>query len=105
MELRQLRTFQRVATTLSFTRAAEELGYAQSSVTAQVRSLEDELSVRLFDRLGRQVSLTDAGQRLLEYATRLLNLAEEARLAVTESGEPSGQLVVAAPETLSSYRL
>src|SRR5215216_4831156 len=105
MDLRQLKTFQTVAETLSFTRAAELLDYAQSSVTAQVRSLEDELGVRLFDRLGRRVRLTDSGDRLLEYAAKILNLADEARLAVSDSSEPSGQLIVAAPETLSTYRL
>lgn len=61
MELRQLRVFRAVARRMSFTRAAEELGYAQSSVTAQVKSLERELGVSLFDRLGRGISLTDAG--------------------------------------------
>jgi DNA-binding transcriptional LysR family regulator len=105
MDLRQLKTFQTVATTLSFTRAAELLDYAQSSVTAQVRALEEEFGVRLFDRLGRHVTLTDAGERLLDYATRMLHLADEARLAVPDSAEPSGQLTVAAPETLSGYRL
>lgn len=105
MELRQLKTFCTVAQHLSFTRAADALGYAQSSVTAQVRALETELGVRLFDRLGRTVSLTDAGSRLLDYAVRLLDLADEAHVAVSETGEPSGQLVVSAPETLSTYRL
>src|SRR4051812_21536603 len=76
VELRQLETFRAVATALSFTRAAAALGYAQSSVTAQIQALETELGVRLFDRLGRHVALTDAGDRLLQYAERLLSLAE-----------------------------
>src|SRR5664279_98355 len=105
MDLRQLKTFQTVAATASFTRAAERLDYAQSSVTAQVRALEDEFGVRLFDRLGRRVALTEAGARLLDYADRMLSLAEEAHLAVADLSEPSGQLIIAAPETLSSYRL
>ena len=105
MDLRQLRTFQMVARTLSFTRAAEMLDYAQSSVTAQVRALEDELGAPLFDRLGRRIALTVSGVRLLEYADKLLNLADEAYLAVAALDEPVGQLVIAAPETLSTYRL
>jgi len=105
MELRQLKTFQTVAATLSFTRSAELLDYAQSSVTAQIRSLEDELGVQLFDRLGRHVALTEAGIRLLDYAEKMLILADEAALAVTDSAEPAGQLIIAAPETLSGYRL
>jgi DNA-binding transcriptional LysR family regulator len=105
MDLRQLKTFRMVATTLSFTRAAETLDYAQSSVTAQVRGLEDELGVRLFDRLGRRVALTEAGTRLLAYADKMLDLADEAARALAENEEPSGSLIIAAPETLSAYRL
>lgn len=105
MELRQLETFRAVATDLSFTRAALALGYAQSSVTAQIQALESELGVRLFDRLGRHVALTDAGARLLEYAERLLSLAEEARTALADGGEPAGTLTIGAPETIMTYRL
>lgn len=60
MDLRQLATFRLVATNLSFTRTAAALNYAQSSITAQIQALEDELGVPLFDRLGRRVVLTDA---------------------------------------------
>jgi DNA-binding transcriptional LysR family regulator len=105
MEIRQLETFRAVAAQLSFTRAAAALGYAQSSVTAQVQALEAELGVNLFDRLGRRVALTDAGDRLLEYADRLLSLAEEARAAVADGAEPAGTLTVGAPETILTYRL
>lgn len=105
MDLRQLKTFQTVAQTSSFTRAAERLDYAQSSVTAQIRALEDELGVRLFDRLGRHVTLTEAGLRLLGYAEKILDLADEAAHAIATSDEPSGPLIIAAPETLSTYRL
>ena len=70
MEHRQLKTFRTVARTLSFTRAAAELGYVQSNVTAQVKALERDLGVPLFDRLGRTVVLTDAGRTLLRYAER-----------------------------------
>lgn len=105
MELRQLRVFRAVAQRMSFTRAAEELGYAQSSVTAQVKSLERELGVSLFDRLGRGISLTDAGRQLLWHAKGLLELEERARAEVTGGGEPTGTLRVSAPETLTTYRL
>ena len=105
MELRQLETFRAVATALSFTQAAAALDYAQSSVTAQIQALEAELGVRLFDRLGRRVLLTDAGTRLFAYAERLLDLAEEARTAVTDGDEPAGTLTVGAPETILTYRL
>ncbi len=68
MELRQVETFRAVAEELSFSRAAAKLGYVQSSVSAQVGALEQELGVPLFDRLGRRIKLTDAGEVML--ATR-----------------------------------
>ena len=105
MEHRQLRIFRTVARTLNFTRAAFELGYVQSNVTAQVKALEKELGVPLFDRLGRGVVLTDAGRVLLRYAERLLDLEEEAREAVAGGGEPEGTLTVGAAPSLSAYRL
>jgi DNA-binding transcriptional LysR family regulator len=106
MELRHLRTFRVVARTLNFTRAAAELHYAQSSVTEQVQSLEAELGTRLFDRGGRRLCLTPAGERLTAYADRMLILAEEARTAVQEQeAEPTGELIVGALETLCAQRL
>ncbi|ANP48754.1 LysR family transcriptional regulator [Streptomyces griseochromogenes] len=105
MELRLLVTFEKVATVLSFTRAAAELSYAQSSVTSQVRALESSLGVELFDRLGSRIRLTEAGERLLPYARQIIELAEEARAAVTGPEEPSGTLTVGTMESLTSYRL
>src|SRR5579884_2052606 len=57
MELRQLATFRMIAHTLSFSRAAVALNYVQSSVTAQIQTLEEELGIQLFDRLGKRVAL------------------------------------------------
>ena len=105
MELRQLETFRVVARELSFTRAAEELEYSQSSVTAQVQALERDLGQPLFERLGRRVVLTHAGGRLLEYAERMLRLADEARASVAGDEEPAGTLNIGASETLCTYRL
>jgi DNA-binding transcriptional LysR family regulator len=105
MELRHLTTFRAVAATLSFTRAAAELGYVQSAVTAHVKALEDELDVRLFDRLGRRVALTDAGRRLLDYAERILALADEATTTIGACPEPEGPVAISAPEVLCAYRL
>ncbi|MFI1718014.1 LysR family transcriptional regulator [Streptomyces sp. NPDC053513] len=105
MELRLLATFEKVADVLSFTRAATELGYAQSSVTAQIRSLESSLGVDLFERLGSRIRLTEAGERLLPYAHRMTELAEEARTAVAATAEPSGPIAVGTMESLTSYRL
>ncbi|MGW3206575.1 LysR family transcriptional regulator [Streptomyces sp. NPDC001135] len=105
MELRLLVTFEKVATVLSFTRAAAELAYAQSSVTGQIRTLEASLGVELFDRLGSRIRLTEAGERLLPYARQIIELTEEARAVVVEPEEPSGTLTVGTMESLTSYRL
>ena len=62
MELRLLTTFLKVAQLQSFSKAAESLGYSQSAVTVQVQQLENELGVRLFDRIGKTVSITTTGR-------------------------------------------
>lgn len=105
MDLRQLTTFHRVASLLSFTKAASELNYAQSSVTAQVKSLEVSLGVELFERLRGKIQLTPAGERLVPYAERILSLVDEAREKTTGWAEPSGVLTVGTTESLTSYRM
>jgi DNA-binding transcriptional LysR family regulator len=105
MELRHLSTFRTVAAELSFTRAAARLGYVQSAVTSHIKALEDELGVRLFDRLGRRIMLTHAGTQLLGYADKILSLTDEATAMISQDGEPSGPVSVSAPEMLCAYRL
>ena len=105
MEFRQLLTFRMVAETLSFSRTAQALNYVQSSVTAQIQALEEELGVRLFDRLGKRVALTDAGKRLLPYAEKMLHLSEEARSVVAGDDVPTGTLTITAPESICTYCL
>ena len=105
MDLRQLTTFRTIAQSSSFSRTAEILNYAQSTVSAQIQSLEEELGVALFDRLGKKVTLTEAGKRLLGYAEKMLDLAEEARSVIANEETLSGTLTISAPETLCTYRL
>ncbi|QBD76216.1 LysR family transcriptional regulator [Ktedonosporobacter rubrisoli] len=105
MELRQLIMFQTLAQTLNFTRTAKTLNYVQSNVTAQIQSLETELGVRLFDRLGKRVVLTDAGQRLLPYVEQVLASVDALRASLSTQDSPVGTLTVSAPETLCTYRL
>lgn len=102
MELRLLKSFRVVAEERSFTRAAGKLFLAQSSVSAQVKALEEDLGVRLFDRIGRTIVLTDAGEKLLHYARRMENLSREMRSDLTESKELRGSITVRVPETLAS---
>jgi DNA-binding transcriptional LysR family regulator len=109
MELREIATFREIARLGSFSRAATRLGYVQSTVTAQVQSLERDLGVQLFDRLPRSIRLTPAGQALLGYAEQIVELSVEARsaatLAMTDGADAVGSVIVSAPESLLTYRL
>ena len=73
MEIRNLVTFVRIAETQNFSRTAEQLGYSQSAVTMQIKQLEGDLHVQLFERIGRRIKLTEAGERLLPYALDIMN--------------------------------
>ncbi|GIP22285.1 LysR family transcriptional regulator [Paenibacillus sp. J22TS3] len=105
MELRQLITFRTVASTLNFSRAAEALNYVPSNVTMQIKALEDELGVRLFDRLGKQLVLTHAGKRFLTQIQSVLDKLDEARSAVHDNEVLSGTLTISANEVICVYRL
>ena len=105
MELRNLRTFQAVVDRGSYQRAAEYLGYAQSTVTAQIQQLEEEMGVPLFERVGRRMTLTEAGWRALPQARELLAAADRLLESGREDREPGGTLRVDLGETLLCYRM
>jgi DNA-binding transcriptional LysR family regulator len=104
MDMRTLATFRTAARTLSFTRTAELLNYAQSSITAQMKNLEQDLGVPLFERVGNRIELTEPGRKFLDYADRMLALMEEAQGAV-KGGGTEGLVRFTAAETVCSYRL
>lgn len=105
MELRYLKTFHTIATVGSFYRAAEILGYAQSTVSDQIKALETDLHATLFNRTGSQISLTPAGERLIQYAPNVLNLEDEIRLEVSQTSLMSGTLTLRVPETVGIHLL
>lgn len=99
MELRTLKTFLRVSELQSFSKTAQELDYSQSTVTMQIQQLENELGVRLFDRVGRTVCVTPAGEKLIGYATNILQMSEQAISDLREE-EVRGKLRIAASESI-----
>jgi DNA-binding transcriptional LysR family regulator len=106
LEPARLKTFRVVAEQLSFTRAADLLFLTQPAVTLQIKGLEEDLGVRLFDRTGQHIALTRAGERLRDYAVRLSDLAIEAEQALSAlRGELSGRLALGASSTIAQYLL
>ena len=89
----------------SFSRAAELLGYSQSAVTVQIRLLEEELQVRLFDRMGKKTVLTAQGRQLLEYANRIIQEVNQAKSAIVQDTELSEPLHVGTLESLCFSKL
>ena len=106
MEPIRLRVFRIVAEELSFTRAAERLFLTQPAVTMQIKNLEEDLGLRLFDRTGQKIALTTAGRTLLGYARKIAELCAEAeqKLAALK-GETRGELALGASTTIAQYLL
>lgn len=105
MELKNLRTFQTVVGRGSYQRAAEALGYTQSTVTVHIQQLEEELGLPLFQRTGRRMVLTQTGERFLPQARELLLAADRLAQIGQEGREPSGVLRVDMAETLLCYQV
>ena len=100
MDLRNIKTFLRVASLGSISRAAEELDYAQSTVTAQIQQLERELGFPLFDRIGKRLSITAPGQAFLRYANEICALTQKAGELGNDPKEMAGTLRVGVLESL-----
>ncbi|HVJ08345.1 MAG TPA: LysR family transcriptional regulator [Acidisarcina sp.] len=106
MENFRITVFRAVARHLNFSRAAEELLLTQPAVTQQIKALEDEFGVPLFDRSGGRITLTPAGERLQPYAEHLKTISNEAYEAVTSAaGNHAGKLALGASQTIGQYVL
>ncbi|MDH5633252.1 MAG: selenium metabolism-associated LysR family transcriptional regulator [Gammaproteobacteria bacterium] len=103
---RRLQVFHTVARLLSFTKAAETLHMTQPAVTFQIRQLEEHFNTRLFDRTHNRISLTMAGERVFEYADKIIALYGEMDNRVREmTGDVSGILIIGASTTIAEYVL
>ncbi len=106
MENFRLKVFRVVASHLNFSRAAEELLLTQPAVTQQIKALEEEYGVSLFDRSGGRITLTPSGQALLPYAEKLKEISDDAYAAVAgTTGKLAGQLALGASQTIGQYLL
>ncbi|MFD2085153.1 LysR family transcriptional regulator [Brevibacillus brevis] len=105
LDTRYLQTFREVAKCQSFTRAAEILGYAQSSVTTQIQNLESEFGVSLFERWGKKIRLTHAGEVLLGYSEQLQAVLDEAKANLSEQAHLAGTLSIGTVESLAAFYL
>ena len=100
MEIRNIQTFIRAAELGSFTKAAEELNYVQSTVTMQIQQLEKELGFPLFDRIGRRISLTAMGAEFVNYAYKITKTMQEASNMGKNTKDIRGTLRVGVLESL-----
>jgi DNA-binding transcriptional LysR family regulator len=106
MDFDQLTTFLEVAKSANFSRAGKKLFLSQPAVSAQIRQLELEYGAKLFDRFGKKVRLTAAGDALLEYAEKLLTVRNESLRAVADQANtPCGTLLIGANEATCLYVL
>ncbi len=100
MEFREINTFLLIAQQQSFSKAAKALGYSQAAVTIQIKQLEKELGVTLFDRIGKKISLTEQGSIFYRHALEIMRSVDQAREALTEKDELSGQLRLGTIESI-----
>lgn len=105
MELKYLYTFKSILETGSFQKAAERLNYAQSTITLQMQLLEQELSLKLFEKIGRKMELTQAGKELLPYVDNVLAAVQQMENYGKHGKKLTGTLRIAMPETLLSYQM
>jgi DNA-binding transcriptional LysR family regulator len=105
VELKNLKTFAKIAQYKSFSKTAETLGYAQSTITTQIQLLEQELGTKLFERIGRRVELTAHGSIFLQYVNKIIALTDKAKDSIDESNTPKGTLRIGVVESICTMRL
>jgi len=100
MELKNLITFTHVAELGSFTKAAEQLGYSQSTVSFQIRQLEEELGCLLFERINHTIVLTERGRELLSYAHQVRALTDAFKESLSKDEDLSGHIHIVTPDSI-----
>ena len=100
MELRNLITFIHVAELGSFTKAAEQLGYSQSTISFQIKQLEEELDCLLFERINHTISLTERGRDLVSYAHQVRALTDEYKENLIKDEECRGHIHIVTPDSV-----
>jgi len=105
MELRNLITFTNVAELGSFTKAGEQLGYSQSTVSFQIKQLEEELGCLLFERINHTIALTERGHELLSYANQIRTLTDEFMENLVKDAELAGHINVVTPDSVCDEML
>jgi LysR family transcriptional regulator, transcriptional activator of the cysJI operon len=106
MNIHQVNIFNIAARTLSITKTAKKMHLSQPSVSIQIKDLEDALNVRLFERINRKITLTDAGKIFFEYSEKLLKLIDEMNAVMNDfSSGDVGRLLLGASSTVGIYVL
>jgi len=105
MDIRSLITLKTILQEGSYNKAAIKLGYTQSTVTFQMQQLEQQLSVKLFDKIGRRMILSQAGKDLLPYVDSIIQSVEQMNNYGKSNKELTGELKVALPESLLTYKM
>jgi len=93
-------TFTHVAELGSFTKAAEQLGYSQSTISFQIKQLEEELGCLLFERINHSITLTERGRELVSYAHQVRALTDEFKESLTKDKELSGHIHIVTPDSI-----
>lgn len=105
MDFKNLETFIQVAELSSFTKAAERLGYSQSTISFQIKQLENELNAQLFERINHTVTLTERGKEILSYAHKISKMTKEMAKPAAESEHVGGHIRMAMADSLCNWLL